>query len=169
MLSSQSVDPIHRFAEKIKWELPLIYPMLTKIRDGLELSGDEAVNEEAIAKRLEPDRDRLDSWIFRRLAQRSKTRGLLPVAVLMPGPRQMSWPRRMILRAERLREYGFGVFDLLGVYGDQNREDMTIMKYDNHPSALAHQLIADRLFEALRGDRQTAAIIWGDGVIDGGS
>ena len=66
-------------------------------------------------------------------------------------------------RAARLREYGFVVLDLMGVYDNQNSDDLILSPYDPHPSALAHRLIADRLFEALWGDRRTAAIVSGDG------
>ncbi len=164
--TSRSVDPVRRLAEKIQWDVPLLYPALINIREQLPFLADGI---ESIANQLEPYRGRLMNWTYERLARRSRIRGVLPVAVLLPGPRERSWPERMLLRADMLGEQGFEVLDLLGVYDTQKTEDLVIMEYDNHPSAHGHRLIADSLFEALRGNRQTSAIIWGDGATDGGS
>ena len=170
--TSRSVDPVRRLAEKIQWNVPLLYPALINIRERLRSSVDGvdgADGIESIANQLGPYRNRLISWTYERLARRSRLRGVLPVAVLLPGPRERSWPKRMLWRADMLGEQGYEVLDLLGTYDDQSTDDLVIMEYDNHPSALGHRLIAESLFEALRGNRQTSAIIWGDGATDGGS
>lgn len=53
---------------------------------------------------------------------------------------------RLIATAE---QQGYVVFNLLDVYGAHDAADLRVAPWDNHPNALAHELIADRLYHEL--------------------
>jgi hypothetical protein len=55
-----------------------------------------------------------------------------------------------------VNEIGYSTYNLAGIFGVYNKNDVSLSSSDNHPSALGHQIIADSLFQQLADDQQLA-------------
>jgi len=49
-------------------------------------------------------------------------------------------------------KYGYVVIDLEDVYKGRDIDTLRLAEWDDHPSALGHQLVAEQLFRAIADD-----------------
>jgi hypothetical protein len=103
-----------------------------------------------IERRLKPYGPEIVSWIYQHAVGVARAHGITPVWVFMPT---LEDP----LRAEDIahltglaEEAGFVVLDLSDAYKNQDVDSLVVAYWDKHPNAKGHQLIAERLYQALR-------------------
>ena len=123
------------------------------------------MDEATAQKRIAPYQKEVLSGIYRRLATEARQRGISPIYVFLPQVREGLWQEDTPQALEAAEAAGFVVIDLSTVYQGRPLSSIQVSDYDDHPNRLGHQLVADRLYEALTaqaetifpGDRSTAA------------
>jgi hypothetical protein len=124
------------------------------LRDVVRKAGLEPGMDETVAlKRLEPFRVDILSWIYRRIGDECRARGIVPLFVFLPQVYEGVWEEETAETLRIAQGAGLVVVDLTEVYKGHNINSIRVAEWDNHPNTRGHQLIADRLFEALQ-DRQ---------------
>ena len=101
-------------------------------------------------RRLMPYRADIVSWTYNRIVALAQERGILPVWIYLPPPeRDISEEvgRHLMGLAT---EAGFTIIALSDVYAGYDLDMLIVAKWDRHPNAAGHRLIADRLYTALR-------------------
>jgi len=122
------------------------------LRDVIQKAGLDANMDETLAlKRLQPYREEVLSRIYRRIVEGSRARGIVPVLIFLPQVREGTWQDETpeILRIAEAT--GFVVVNLADIFVNQDINSIRIAEWDDHPNVRGHRLIADRLYEALRG------------------
>jgi hypothetical protein len=119
---------------------------------------DRAMPEREIEQRLAPYGREVLSWLYRRLVEGSRQRGICPAFVFMPMVPQLAYEAGGV-EVRLAAEAGFVPLDLMHVYDGADRSTLWVAEWDAHPNARAHKLMADRLYDLLRRDR--AAITCG--------
>jgi lysophospholipase L1-like esterase len=90
------------------------------------------------------------TWAYRRLVASCREHNMLPVWVYLPMEPGNSWPADEAEALPRIAaSAGFLVLDLRDVYSGHDVTSLQIAEWDKHPNRRGHQLIADRLFDAL--------------------
>jgi hypothetical protein len=144
--------PFH-LAKKIREKIELPYDYL---KDVVRRAGAEhETNANTAWKLLTPYCQEIISWVYHRIVEGCRQRSILPVWICLPaevGERPSDPAAESIRLAE---EAGFVVLNLCDVYANQNVESVRVAPWDLHPNAKGHQLIADRLYEALQEVRKT--------------
>lgn len=132
------------------YELPWIEPVEMARAAGVEKGMDFNV---ATAKLL-PRQSELLGWVYRRMVDDCRGRGITPIATILPIPTETppealaEW--RSLVALER--EAGFVVIDMLDVYDSlPGLDGIWLAPWDRHPNAKGHRLIADRLYAGLVG------------------
>jgi D-alanyl-lipoteichoic acid acyltransferase DltB (MBOAT superfamily) len=134
-------------AEVVRKRIAIPYPALQSL---VEQSGVQPqMNEAEMLQRLQPLAGRLLQETYRLLGERARATGVTPVWIFLPqlvdGPWQSETPE-----ARRLAEAaGFAVIDLSDVFRGQAKERIRLEEWDEHPNAVAHRLLADRLYTEL--------------------
>lgn len=108
------------------------------------------MDETAGLRRLEPYRNEILSWIYRRIAEESRKRGIVPVFVFLPQVYEGAWQEETPETLRIAESAGLVVLDLSQIYKNEDIKAMRVAEWDNHPNARGHQLIANRLYEALQ-------------------
>jgi lysophospholipase L1-like esterase len=124
------------------------------LRELARKAGIDRERSEAVAtRRLDPFVDELLAWLYGRIAEDCRARGVLPVWVYLPMPGQR-WPSEKIDgQVRHAKEAGFVVLDLRRVFENQEVDSIRLEEWDAHPNATAHRLIAARLYEAIQEKR----------------
>jgi hypothetical protein len=134
----------------------LPYPELSELAS--EAGVVPGASETAAGRALEPYGERLLAWSYRRLFDRCRERGIVPMMaylpILTPQPQDLPVARLLAIA----RGAGFTTIDLTGVYDGHPADQLTIAAWDDHPNAAGHRLVADRLYAALRG---MESVLWG--------
>jgi hypothetical protein len=109
-------------------------------------------------RRIAPYANELQEWVYRRIVEQCRERGIVPIFVYMPLVTESTEPWRAGQRRNVLqlaRDAGFRIIDLEGVYGAYKPSELWIMKDDSHANALGNRLIGNRLHDLLQqGDSQ---------------
>ena len=105
-------------------------------------------------RRLKPYTVELQQWVYSRIVTLCRGRGIRPIFVYLETVTEPLESWRAAERAEVLelaRTAGFEIVDLTGVYQPYKPEDLWVIKNDGHANALGNRLIANRLYDLLRG------------------
>jgi len=119
-------------------------PFLVGLLRDAEVSG--GMSRAVVEERLKPVSMRLLTWVYEQVVQQCHQHGVLPVWVFLP----MANERLPQSLADAAREAGFATLDLSGAYRGQDRMAIRISASDGHPNAFGHQLLANRLYDALQ-------------------
>jgi hypothetical protein len=103
-----------------------------------------------IRKRLQPVQEKLLSQIYSRMVDACLARKARPVWLYLPRPEE--WERGPSdLEVRLAREAGFQVLVLDDVYTTDSMSSLWLARWDHHPNAQGHLMIADRMYDVLRG------------------
>jgi hypothetical protein len=91
------------------------------------------------------------SWIYRRIVELCRQRGIVPVYVFLPEPTDVG-AKEIPTHLQLAKEAGFLMVDLSDLYEDKDKPSMWVSETDRHPNAVAHKLIADRLYKELQSN-----------------
>ena len=102
-------------------------------------------------QRLKPHREALLLWVYEKMVRASHERGVLAAATFLPRPEEGANDRpEVVEQPEIARRAGFDVLDTAHAYdGAANVESLWIAKWDRHPNAQGHRLLADAVYVAV--------------------
>jgi hypothetical protein len=134
-----------------KGRIDIPYPALKDIvaRAGLDPEMDGAT----AARRLEPFRRDILAAVYGQIAQQSRARGIVPVWIFLPQVREGTWQEETPETVRLAETAGFIVVNLSDVYKGEDLTAIRLAEWDEHPNARAHQLIAARIYDALKEKR----------------
>lgn len=101
-------------------------------------------------KRLAAHQDELLQWLYVAIAKRVRERGALPVWYFVPVPNMVVSPEEIRKLSDRAAQAGFEVLDISDAYSGHDVAQLRLREFDRHPNVRGHQLLADRLYRALR-------------------
>ena len=113
-------------------------------RSGVETTTDETVAQQ----RLKPHCWDLLRWMYREFAAESLRQGARPVWIYLPGFTEEATPDYQKAR-QLAAEEGFTTLDLFGSYEGYDRKSLGLAEWDDHPNAIGHRSIAERLHAVL--------------------
>jgi hypothetical protein len=105
-----------------------------------------------IERRLQPYVPEILQWAFRRFAQQCAQRGVRPLVIYRPAPVDFEGSERVSgsQMIQSARAAGLEVIDLSPAFDSVvDRSKLILAKWDDHTTALGHQLLADKLYEGL--------------------
>ena len=99
---------------------------------------------------LIPHQERFLAAIYARFVDLSRQHGVPAYWIYMPRVVQ---EQSAELQLRLAQEAGFRILNLTGAYDGHDPKSLEVAPWDNHPNALAHRLIADKLFDVLKDDK----------------
>jgi D-alanyl-lipoteichoic acid acyltransferase DltB (MBOAT superfamily) len=127
------------------------YPALIDVGRRAELG--QATGQSDAVRRLRPFSAEVLEWLYRELATTALQHGAQPILVFLPQLDRGPWEEETPETLRLARDAGFHVFDLTGIYDDYEG-NLAIAEWDNHPNAIGHRMIAERLFHILQTNWQ---------------
>lgn len=134
-------------AEVVRKKIDIPYPALSAIvaRSGVQPGMDEAT----AVKQLAPYGEEILKTVYDYLVSYSREQGIIPVWIFLPQVRDGAWQEETPAAVRIAQASGFVVINLEDVYKGHDIVTIRLAEWDDHPNALGHQLVADRLYEAL--------------------
>ena len=102
-----------------------------------------------IKKALAPFESDILLQIYRRMVEACKSRGIPALWIYLPRPEEFD-TGPSDAEVGLARSAGFQVLILEDVYPKEELSSLWLARWDHHPNAAGHRLIAQRLFEAMR-------------------
>lgn len=130
---------------------PIPYPFMDSLILQAELTRE--MTEFEMMRRLRPFGMDMLRRSYELLYERCVSNGIVPVWAYWPtvGLRpEMDLEKQEILPL--VRELGYLVLDLDGVYAGYDPDTLYVAPNDRHPNALGHKLVADELYRRFNGD-----------------
>jgi hypothetical protein len=122
--------------------------IVRKAKINAQMTEDEAM------KRFDLSEELL-AWLYPRLAEICRQHGILPVYIYTPVLQKMENDPEQEARFMRFaKEAGFVVIDISDTYEKYDTDSLRVAEWDWHPNAKGHQLLADRLYQALQENGQ---------------
>jgi D-alanyl-lipoteichoic acid acyltransferase DltB (MBOAT superfamily) len=138
---------VARLAAKARAGVALPYPELV---EALRRAGVEAGTAQSVAeRRLQPLGEELTEWIYRRIVEEARARGLVPVWIYLPRISERVREEDVARLFELAARAGFAVIDLRGLYDERDAESLRLAEWDYHPNAAGHALIAEQIHREL--------------------
>ena len=106
--------------------------------------------ERVIVQHLAPEGNEILSWVYRRLIDDARERGICSTFIFLPMIPETPYPVDTSPDIELAKNAGFAVLDLSDVYAGSDRNALWVAEWDAHPNARGHRLIADRLYTLIR-------------------
>jgi hypothetical protein len=130
------------------YEMP--YAQLQAVVERAGIRDDMTVYE--MKRRLDPFGSEIIAGAYQRIGELCRERGILPIWILLPRTSERLELGQVADQVAAAREAGFGVVSLLDVYNGHDATSLEVAKWDQHPNAAGHALIARRLYDALCTD-----------------
>jgi hypothetical protein len=129
---------------------PIPFP---ELRDIIDRSGVKLwMSQAQIRNLLRPRLDEFADWSFRKLKAECEERGWPLVVLFLPTTTDKgdaNAERNMSRLWQGATAAGLDSVRLGDVFGDYDISDIQLNRWDSHPNALGHQLIAARLYDFL--------------------
>ena len=103
-------------------------------------------------RRLNPFGRDIVAWSYHQIATLALERGIEAVWIFLLPPEIDVEPQIARELIQLATEAGFTVIDLSDAYEGSDLETLIVAKWDRHPNATGHQLLADRLYAALQAE-----------------
>jgi D-alanyl-lipoteichoic acid acyltransferase DltB (MBOAT superfamily) len=135
-------------AAAVRKRIAIPYPALQAIVDKSGVRPE--MDETTALRQLQPYRADILRAVYGYIIQRSRERGVRPVWLFMPHVRERAGVQEETAAVlEIARDAGFVTIDLDDVYKGREVAAIRLAEWDDHPNALGHQLVADRLYAIL--------------------
>jgi len=125
------------------------YPEIQALRKQAGVTND--MPKVVAERKLRPHLEEALTFLYRHTVESCRARGVRPLYAMLAQPEDN--PALVPVMAKELalaKQAGFEVIDLRDVYaGQKNIEQFWVAKFDHHPNAQAHKMIADRLYANL--------------------
>jgi hypothetical protein len=139
---------IGHLVARIKAKVEIPYDGLRRLVEGAGVDGNTP--EMLVGRRLEPHNREILRWAYGEIVRQSRARGVLPVWIYTPTLDDDSEEERPEELEQLARDAGFITISVGDAYKNHPRESIWIARWDRHPNAMGHGLIADRLVERLQ-------------------
>jgi D-alanyl-lipoteichoic acid acyltransferase DltB (MBOAT superfamily) len=134
-------------AEVVRKRIAIPYPGLQAI---VHKSGVTPEMEETEAlRRLEPLGGEILRVVYQTISERCRELSIQPVWVFLPQVRTGSWQEETPMALQLAQQAGFEIINLDDVYSGHDIEAIRLAEWDDHPNALGHRLVAERLYAEL--------------------
>lgn len=138
---------IERFLPALMQGNNISTPHLVEV---LEKAGiTEGMKRADARKRLFDVGEELAMWGYNEIAEMAHQHNAIPALVLLPNTARLFEREEKEFLNRVANELGFEILNLEGVYDDHKLEQIRLAPWDMHPNKMGHQLIADKLYEAL--------------------
>jgi hypothetical protein len=134
---------------------PLPYDNLAQIVARAGVNADTP--ERVITQRLAPHGNEILAWVYGRLIDDLRQRGICSSFIFLPMIPEAPYPVDTSTDIELAKDAGFAVLDLSEVYAGSDRNGLWVAEWDAHPNARGHRLIADRLYTLIK-QNETAVL-----------
>jgi hypothetical protein len=125
--------------------IPIHYPALT---ERLKAAGIEPGMPAGVVRhRLQPVLGELQRWIYASIATEARRQGAVPVWVFLPAPYQHPSAEELDVWLQVAAQAGFTALSLAGAYDAHSTSEVQVSKWDTHPNALGHRLVAERFYQ----------------------
>lgn len=125
----------------------------TELREMARSAGvEKGMDESVIKAKLWPLHAELLEWVYTRMVDVCKERGVLPIAAFIPIPIEMPPDKAEVLKQEVDvgRRVGFVAVDMLDTFASLPRLDgVWLATWDRHPNAEGHRMLAEELYVGL--------------------
>jgi D-alanyl-lipoteichoic acid acyltransferase DltB (MBOAT superfamily) len=138
---------VEYLAAAVRKGIAIPYPSLQAIVDKAGVRAD--VDETTTLKLLEPFGNEILRVVYDHLAYISRERGIRPIWIFVPQVREGRWQDDVAVSLRIAREAGFTIINIENVYQGRDVSTIRLAEWDDHPNALGHQLVADRLYAEL--------------------
>ncbi len=139
---------VRNLASLRQWGAELPYDYLDELMERAGITPD--MTEVEAERRLKPYARELVIWSYDRIVAASQEAGAVPVWIFLPTL-EISTTESYAEELKTLaNEAGFVTINLVDLYQGQDLEALIVAAWDRHPNARAHQLIAERLYNALQ-------------------
>jgi hypothetical protein len=131
--------------------LPIPFETVRRLAESLGLNTRMPYTEaEARARDVTPE---LTAWTLDRIASVARSHGARPV--LLGLDNAIGPPDEEVPELGMARRAGFVVLDLFDVYAraEVPLDDLRVTSWDNHPNALGHRIVAERLHQELMANQ----------------
>ena len=134
-------------AEVMNKRLAIPYPALQAIVDKAGVT--PGMDENEAHKRLQPLAEEILKVVYQDIAERGRLAGMRLVWAFLPQVRNGSWQEETPDALRAAKAAGFHTINLEDIYQGHPIEKTRLAEWDDHPSAFAHRLIAERLYREL--------------------
>ncbi len=133
--------------EVVRKGIEIPYP---ELRDIVDRAGVRADMDEASATRaLTPFGSEILAFVYERIAADARNRGIVPVWIFLPQVREGNWQEATPEAVRIANNAGFITINIEDVYRGHDFTDIRLAEWDEHPNAVGHQMVADRLYSDL--------------------
>jgi len=101
-------------------------------------------------QRLKPFKSQILSWVYTRMAEDCRQRGIQPVWIFLGMIGENISQRDIDLHVRKAQEAGFVTINLNNWFDNQDTKYLVLADWDKHPNAQGHKLIAEKLYDALQ-------------------
>lgn len=138
---------VRNLANRIQHGVELPYDYLNELarRVGVE----EGMSQVEIERRLRPFGSEIVLWTYERLVTLARQQEIVPIWLFVPILEASPSDEDKVKLMNQAQEAGFVTLDLSQVYEGHELTSLIVAEWDMHPNAMAHALIAERLYEAL--------------------
>ena len=106
-------------------------------------------DSETMKRRAYPFGNDILNWAYQRLVKSCLEQGVLPMYIFLPMTYERLKESDTHLDISMAKSTGFSVLNLREVYNKHDPETLYVAKWDKHPNAKAHKLIATYLFDTM--------------------
>jgi D-alanyl-lipoteichoic acid acyltransferase DltB (MBOAT superfamily) len=153
---------LETLARIVKNNIDIPYPFIQSVIDRAGI--DSEMSKYEIEKRLLPYEDELLADTYQAIASMCRDHEIVPVWVFMPITYERLEDADITGHMTTAEAAGFIELSLRDVYDGHQPDELYVAAWDDHPNAVAHKLIADRLYavikkEPFKGLNQRASIV----------
>jgi lysophospholipase L1-like esterase len=115
-----------------------------------EAGVDETTDLAVARRKLQPYREDILRDVYQKYAEVTRAKGVPFVWIYLPRVRTEEPPATELRLAQQA---GLITLELTGVYDGYDYAPLRLAPWDEHPNAVGHRLIADKLYEVLRNNQ----------------
>ena len=134
-------------AEVVRKKIEIPYPPLKAIVQ--KAAVDATTDQSAALRRLEPFKDEILAWVYRKIVDDSRSRRATPILVFLPQSQGGNWEEETPAILRIAEASGFAVLNMSDVFKNHDVKSYALAEWDMHPNTFGHQVIAARLFDEL--------------------
>ena len=166
----RGVETLARLVER---NVDIPYPFMQSVIDRAGVNSE--MSNYAIEKLLLPYKDDLLIGTYKSIVSICHEHDIVPVLVFLPFTYERLNDADIAANMAVAKAAGFTVLSLRDIYDGYTADELRVAAWDDHPNALGHRLIADRLYAMIsnellnRPNHGVAALVRKDeAVVQGG-
>jgi len=144
---------VNFLAEIARKGVEIPYPELRQIVQDAGVT--KGMGETESEKALMQHKERILEVSYRHITALAAKQGATPIWIFIPQVRDGDWAEETPDALRIARAAGFITIDMSDVFKGRKPEELKLAEWDNHPNALGHQLLADRLYTELMAQRES--------------